>query len=39
MSVRGAHGCAFHLAEYLTLRDALFLNSTANAVISQEKSD
>lgn len=23
MSVRGAHGCAFHIAEYLTLRIVL----------------
>ena len=25
MSVRGAHGCAFHIAEYPTLRYTLFL--------------
>ena len=25
MSVRGAHGCAFHIAEYLTLRQVVLL--------------
>ena len=29
MSVRGAHGCAFHIAEYPTLRQYFLLNFTA----------
>ena len=38
MSVRGAHGCAFHIAEYPTLRQYFLLNFTANSAIGQGKS-
>lgn len=38
MSVRGAHGCAFHIAEYPTLRQYFLLNFTTNSAIGQGKS-